>query len=304
MTNFKKILGFVVVLLLVIAAVLFVYTLRTPGPCRKPLTYRIVHVDGRFGLTHAEFAAAVRKAAAIWGQPLSRELIREDSNGAIGISLVYDYRQETTQQLKQINTRMSGTKESLEGMKMRYEGMKSEYERTRASLESDLHAYNARVHAFNTEIESWNRQGGAPEAQRGRLAAEKSELAAMGESLRVRQGHARRMADELNSMVQSVNEVVGRQNQDVDQYRDVGSRLGGEFQEGYFKNKDGRQSITIYHYDSETRLVRLLVHEFGHALGLDHSSNPDAVMYRLNRSDTAELTADDIAALKSRCQAR
>ncbi len=69
---------------------------------------------------------------------------------------------------------------------------------------------------------------------------EKAELAAIGESLRVRQDNARRTADELNSMVQSFNEVVGRQNQDVDQYRDVGSWLGGEFQEGYFKNKDGR----------------------------------------------------------------
>lgn len=304
MTDFKKILNFVVVLLLGVAAVLFVYTLRTPEPCRKPLTYRIVHIDGRFGITHAEFAAAIKKAAAVWGKPLSRELFREDPDGAIGISLVYDYRQETTQHLKQIQTRMSGTKESLEDMKTRYEVMKSEYERTRASLESDLQAYNARIHAFNREVESWNRQGGAPESQRGRLTVEKAELAAIGESLRVRQDNARRTADELNSMVQSFNEVVGRQNQDVDQYRDVGSRLGGEFQEGYFKNKDGRQSITIYHYDNETRLVRLLVHEFGHALGLDHSSNPEAVMYRLNRSDAAELTADDIAALKSRCQAR
>lgn len=300
----KKLLNFVVLLLMGVAVVLFVYTLRTPVPCGKPLTYRIVHVDGRFGITHAEFAAAVRKAAAVWGKPLSRELFREDPNGAIGISLVYDYRQETTQQLKQIHTRMSGTKESLEGMKTRYEGMKSEYERIRASLESDLNAYNARIHAFNREVESWNRQGGAPESQRSRLTAEKAELAAMGENLRVRQENARRMADELNGMVQSVNEVVGRQNQDVDQYRNVGSRLGGEFQEGYFKNKDGRQSITVYHYDNEARLVRLLVHEFGHALGLEHSSNTNAVMYRLNRSDAAELTADDIAALKSRCPAR
>jgi hypothetical protein len=136
MTDFKKILNFAVVLLLGVAAVLFVYTLRTPEPCGKPLTYRIVHVDGRFGLTHAQFAAAVGKAAAVWGKPLSRELFREDPDGAIGISLVYDYRQETTQHLKQIQTRMSGTKESLEDMKTRYEVMKSEYERTRASLET------------------------------------------------------------------------------------------------------------------------------------------------------------------------
>ena len=61
---------------------------------------------------------------------------------------------------------------------------------------------------------------------------------------------------------------------DVDHYRDVGSRLSGEFEEGFFKSKEGRQSITIYHFENETKLVRLLVHELGHALRLKHSDNP------------------------------
>jgi len=70
----------------------------------------------------------------------------------------------------------------------------------------------------------------------------------------------------------------------------------------FFESKDGKQSITIYHFDNGEKLVRLLVHELGHALRLPHSENSQAVMYRLNQYDTAELTADDITALKTRCE--
>ncbi|MGO9139739.1 MAG: matrixin family metalloprotease, partial [Syntrophales bacterium] len=44
-----------------------------------------------------------------------------------------------------------------------------------------------------------------------------------------------------------------------------------------------------------------LAHEFGHALGLKHNDNPQAIMYRLMQSDSLNLAPDDIAALKERC---
>jgi predicted Zn-dependent protease len=48
--------------------------------------------------------------------------------------------------------------------------------------------------------------------------------------------------------------------------------------------------------------VRVLAHEFGHALGLNHSKSAGAVMYPLIQSDSLELTVDDIAALKGHCK--
>lgn len=304
MPESKRILSWRLIFLLGIAAVLFVIFLQMPKPCQEPLTYRLGRIDERFGLTRSEFSSAVRKAAAIWGKPLSRELFREDSKGIIEISLIYDYRQEAADKLKQINDRMAGTKDTYESMKMRYESLKSEYEQKRITLESDLQAYNARINAYNAEIESWNRQGGAPETQHSRLTSWKNELDSVCESFNIRQVEAKRLADEINSMALVTNEIAARQNLDVNHYRDVGSRLAGEFQEGFFESKKGKQSITIYHFDNEAKLVRLLVHELGHALRLNHSNHPNAVMYRVNQFDAAELTADDIAALKARCEGK
>ena len=292
------------VFLLGIALALVVVFLRMPKPCREPLTYRFGHIDERFGLTRWEFSMAVQKAAAIWGQPLSRELFREDPQGAIEISLVYDYRQEAADKLKKLNFKMDYTKDSHDNMKLRLERLKSEYERNRAVPDSDLSAFNARLNAYNAEIEAWNRRGGAPENVRNRLMSGKNELNAERERLHIRQDEAKRMVDEINSLVLVMNEIAAVQNLDVVNYRDVGSRLGGEFQEGYFEHKKGSQSIKIYHYNDDAKLVRLLVHELGHSLGLEHSANPDAVMYRLNQSDKLELSEDDIAALKARCKAK
>ncbi len=304
MTELKRMLNWRFIFLIGIAVVMFLIFLRMPKPCQEPLTYRLGRIDERFGLTHLEFSMAIRKAAAIWGKPLSRELFREDSQGTIEISLIYDYRQEVSDKLKQLNYRMDGTNDTFERMKMRYESLKSEHEQKSVTLENDLHAYNARINAYNDEIQSWNRQGGVPETHRIRLMSGKNELDSVRESLKIRQDEAKRLADEISTMMLVINEIVAMHNQDVDHYRDVGSRLVGEFREGFFESKDGKQSIAIYHFDNEAKLVRLLVHELGHALRLNHSNNPNAVMYRLNQFDAAELTADDIAALKARCEGK
>lgn len=304
MSEAKKILILELIFLLCIAAVLFVIILQIPKPCQEPLTYRLGRIDEKFGLTRLEFSMAVRKAAAIWGKPLSRELFREDPQGKIEISLVYDYRQETSDKLKQLNNRMAGAKDLYESMKMHYDSLKSEYEQKRETLENDLRAHNTRINAFNAEIEYLKRQGGVTETHRSRLMLVKNELDSARENLKIRQDEIKRLVDEIKSMTLVINENVARQNQNVDHYRDIGRRLSGEFQEGFFESKKGKKSITIYHFDNEAKLVRLLVHEFGHALKLNHSDNPDAVMYRMNRFDTAELSADDIAALKARCEGK
>jgi hypothetical protein len=302
MLTSSKTIGWRFFFLLAILLVLIVSFMRTPKPCQEPITYRLGKVDERFNLPREEFRTAVNIATAMWGKSFYRDFFREETDGAIEINLLYDYRQEATDRLKKLNYKIDRSRGSYEELKSRLENLKAEYEQKKAGLNSDFNAYNAKVNALNTETESWNRRGGAPQSIHTRLMKEKDELVTLSDNLRVRQEESKTLVDTINSIVVVINEIASNNNLDLVDHQNIGNTLGREFCEGVYEYKNGKRSITIYQYDSEYRLVRVLAHEFGHALGLNHSKSGDAVMYHLIQSESMELAADDIAALKSHCK--
>lgn len=302
MSNSSKTISWRFFPLLLILIFLVIAFFRTPKACQEPLTYRIGKVDERFDLSRQEFGVAVSMAAAIWGKPLSRELFREDPNGAIEVNLIYDYRQEATDRLKKLNYKSDRSKSYYEELKLRLENLKAEYEQKKAGLNNDFNDYNAKVNAFNAETESWNRRGGVPQSIHTRLMKEKDELVTVRNNLQIRQEEMKTMVDTINSIVVVINEIASNNNLDLVDQQNIGNTLGREFCEGFYEYKNGKRSITIYQYDHEYRLVRVLAHEFGHALRLNHSEDPKAVMCRWIQSDIIELSPDDVVALKARCK--
>lgn len=287
--------------LLITLLILVIIFFRTPRSCKEPLTYRRGTIDERFGLNRQEFAEAVGKAASIWREPFSRDLFREEPKGIIEVNLVYDCQQEASDKLKNLNYKTANTKSSYDDLKFHFENLKSEYEQKNTALASNFNAYNAHVSAFNAGIQSGHQRGGFSEHRYKQLMMEKEELDAMHENLQMRQKEMEKMADTINSMVVVINEIATNYNLEVVNYQDEGNRLGTEFCEGNYTSKDGKQTITFYQFDNSGRLVRVLAHEFGHALGLIHNNSREAIIYRLNQSDSRELAPADIAALKTRC---
>ncbi len=301
MPNLPKILSwklFFLIGLLIILAVIF---LRMPKPCQETITYHIGNVDDRFGLTRQEFVLAVNMAAAMWGKPIAGELFREDAQGAIEINFVYDYRQEAADKLKKLNYKIDNTKTSYEELKSRLEKLKAEHDQRSTVLARDFNLYNSRINTFKANVEYWNRHGGIMESVHKNLLQEKNELNYLWEKLKVRQDELQGLTDTINSMVVVINEIATNINLDSVDYQNTGNALGREFCEGFYKIENGKQTINIYQFDNNYRLVRVLAHEFGHALRLNHSADTKAVMYRLIQSDAIELSPDDIAALQKRC---
>ena len=266
----------------------------------RPLTYRIGSLDERFGLSTQEFSDAIHQAASLWEAAIGHTLFNEDPHGEIEIDLVYDKHQAVNDELKKINYTLSDTKTNYGALKAQYDSLETEYEQKSTAYSQDVKIYHDRLDAFKTKMKASCRNGEAPQDVYKLLMVQKIALDNQLNDLQSRKEDLNRTVDLLNSVAASIQEITVNFNLEVADYNDKIKVLGREFNEGCYKSTRYGKSITIYNFNDHDMLVRVLAHEFGHAMGLKHNNNPKAIMYYLNRAKTLELAPEDISALRER----
>ena len=70
---------------------------------------------------------------------------------------------------------------------------------------------------------------------------------------------------------------------------------------GVMEIKGRQRSMTIYAYKTLADLQLTMAHEFGHALGVGHTSGATSVMHHQLNAAQRRLTAEDIGALQQQC---
>lgn len=266
----------------------------------QPLTYQVGIVHGQHAWDRAAFEEALDEAAGLWNDAAGRPLFRRDPRGVLRVNLVYDHRQAAVDRLKTEGLRLDGSRASYEALKERVEAFRAEFAATREALEGDLEAHNAAVRRFNADVAEARRAGGAAVEEVRRLERVREELDRRLEDLKGRQSALRDHAEGLNGLIELLNQQAAAHNAHLASVQATEAELGEAFCKGRYRQEGLARSITIYQANGRDDLVRVLAHELGHALGLEHLPEPEAVMHSHMRTDAPELTAADRAALLER----
>ncbi len=288
----RKTIGIIVKLLLIAAVVGagFFYRERLENlvefrsfyaPCERPITYSLGTFDPKFGISKNSFLSAMVLAEAIWEKPIDKELFTYvETGGQLTINLIYDSRQETTGQLNDIGQVVEENRAAYEELKAKYEALTAKYKLVKADYENKVATFNR-----HQDQAGYNR----------------AELKAEFAALKKTEATLNNYVSEINKVVADLNQLAKTLNLNVDAYNTLGAERGEEFTEGEYLLNSSVQEINIYEFSNRDKLVRVLAHELGHALTLDHVADPQAIMYRLNSGQNSALTAEDLTALKVLC---
>lgn len=243
--------------------------------CDQPIGFHVDTVDPKFNLSRSDFLSDVNQAVRIWNNATGKSLFIYDPKGKLSVNLIYDERQSLNNQVNQLKNQVKSEKQALNPEVDEYKKLAADFKQKLESL--------------NSEIQYWNERGGAPPDQYDKLKKTQQILQEQANNLNA-------LAQKLNISTNLYNSQVNKLNQTIEVFNNI---LEERPEEGVF---DGpRNRIEIYFNINNQELVHTLAHEFGHALGIKHISNPSAIMY-FKTSQKISLSGDDINALMDVCK--
>jgi DNA repair exonuclease SbcCD ATPase subunit len=249
------------------------------SPCATPKTFSIGTIDPRFNLSKDVLIQDAEEAGSVWKNDQGMVLMKYDPNSKLTINMVYDQRQSLDTQINSLNSQVQQQKQNLNPEISDYQKKVADYKQKSAAL--------------NTEIDYWNNKGGAPQDEYNKLNSEQKDLQTEETQLQQMASSLNQSTDQYNNQIQQLDQKVNNFNQAL-QYKP---------EEGLYIRNGNDEHIEIYFDNSRQELIHTLAHEMGHALGLQHNSNPQSIMYP-QTTMAVTPSSDDLAALAQVCQKR
>jgi len=268
--------------------------------CPTPITYSVGQFDTEFGISEEVFKSAIKEAEDIWEKASSRNLFEYSPEGKMKVSLIYDYRQESTSEISELDNTLSKDYNYYLLLKSQYESLVVQYNKAGQELNSLIASYNQKLAIYESKVRAWNKKRGT-EAEYNQLNLEKQELESLSATIKTKQSEVNSMASSINQLASNLNTLANNLNLNIANYNDAVQSTDPEFEQGnYISGVDSRE-INIYQFENREKLIRVLAHELGHALGIDHLNGSEDIMYPYNIGKSSTITEADLTELNKTC---